>query len=244
VNSKDIEKLTNDFKDYLLQTEIKDQIAKIILFGSHAKGTGTPDSDVDIFIFTTDGIGVEKALMNKVYDFIIEYNAPLEVLSSGIDELFLHPDYFLYNITHYGVEIYSMEKEEIKLATLKRVKDLAEEYYESAKEALERGRIRLAVDAAHNAAELAAKGLILLKQDDLPGSHGGVVSIFGQLYVKTDELDKEIGRALNEALRLRNLARYKPDARFTRDDAKNVLGLTERLLTVVSQKLKAREIVD
>ena len=36
--------------------------------------------------------------MDKTYDFMIENNAPLEVLISGIDELFLHKNYFTYNI--------------------------------------------------------------------------------------------------------------------------------------------------
>ena len=233
----EINKLVNDLKDYLLSSEIKDNIAKVILFGSYAKGVAKKDSDIDILIFTTDGIEVKKALMDKIYDFMMEYNAPLEVLISGIDELFLHQDYFTYNITSYGLEIYSMEKDEIKVKMLKDVKNLAEEYYESAQEALEGDRIRLAVDAAHNAAELAAKGLILLKQDDLPGSHGGIVSLFGQLYTKTDELDKAIGRGLNEALKLRNLARYKAEARLTREDAENVLGLAERLIKIASKKI-------
>ena len=233
----EIKSLLNNFKDYLLNSELKDHIAKIILYGSHAKGTGTPDSDVDILIFTTDGMDVEKALMDKVYDFMIEQNAPLEVLTSGLDGLFLNQDYFIYNVTRYGTEIYTMEKEEIKLAMVKDIRDLAEEYFESAQEVLERNRIRLAIDAAYNAAELAAKGLILLKQDDLPGSHGGIVSLFGQLYVKTGEMEKEIGRGLNTALGLRNKARYKPDATVTKEDAKEILGLAERLIQLVSERM-------
>ena len=46
----------------------------------------------------------------------------VEVLISGIDELLLHQNYFIYNITHYGMEIYSMEKEKIKAAMLKDIK--------------------------------------------------------------------------------------------------------------------------
>lgn len=120
--------------------------------------------------------------MDRIYDFMIEHNAPLEVVISGVGELLPYQDYFTYNITHYGLEIYSMEKDEIKTAMVRDLLNLAEEYLESAQEVLERKRIRLAVDAAYNAAELTAKALILFKQDDLPGSHGGIVSLFGQLY--------------------------------------------------------------
>ena len=44
--------------------------------------------------------------------------------------------------------------------------------------------------------------LILFKQDDLPGSHGGIVRVFGQLYVKNSELDKVIGREFDKLLPL------------------------------------------
>lgn len=233
----EINKLVDSFKEYLLNSELKDNIAKIILFGSHAKGVGSPESDVDILIFTIDGSGAEEAIMNKVYDFMIERNVALEVLISGIDEFLLHQNYFIYNITHYGMEIYSMEKEKIKAAMLKDIKDLAEEYFESAEEVLRRNRVRLAVDGAYNAVELAAKGLILLKQDDLPGSHGGMVSLFGQLYVKTKEVGREIGRGLNTALKLRNMARYKPHALLSEEDAKDVLDLAERVIETLSKRI-------
>jgi len=55
---------------------------------------------------------------------------------------------------------------------------LAEGYLESAYEAMERSRLRLAIDAGYHAAELAA---ILLKQNDVPGSHGNIGSQFGAL---------------------------------------------------------------
>ncbi len=233
----EINKLITSFKKYLLDSELEKNIAKIIVFGSYAKGSATPESDVDILIFKTDGIEVEKAIMDRTYDFMMENNAPLEVLIAGIDELFLNQDYFTYNITRYGLEIYSMEKDEIKAVMTRDLKNLAEEYFESAQEVLALKRIRLAVDAAYNAAELAAKALILHKQDDLPGSHGGVVSLFGKLYVKTGELDKVIGRGLNASLRVRNVARYKPDALLSKEDAEDVLKLAERLLQIASDKI-------
>jgi uncharacterized protein (UPF0332 family) len=174
--------------------------------------------------------------MDKAYEFMIEHNAPLEIVTSSIDDLFLLRDYFVYNVTRYGVEVYSMEKEEIKRQVVKDITGLSEEYLESAKEVLDRNRIRLAIDAAYNAAELAAKALILLKQDDLPGSHGAVVSLFGKLYVKTNEVASEKGRKLNEALKLRNEARYKPNALLTAENAQEVIGLAEGLIKIISEK--------
>jgi len=232
----EIKELIGSFKNYLLTTNIKDKIVKIILFGSHSKGTATVNSDIDILIFTANGKDVEKSLMDKVYEYMVEHNAPLEVITSSIDDLFLLQDFFLYNITRYGMEVYSMEKEEIKKMMLRDLVQLSEEYLESAKEVLKINRIRLAIDAAYNAAELAAKALIFLKKDDLPGSHGGVVSLFGQLYIKTGEIDSEIGRNLNMSLKLRNEARYRPNAVLSRGDAEDILKLAENLIKIISKE--------
>jgi uncharacterized protein (UPF0332 family) len=114
--------------------------------------------------------------------------------------------------------------------------NLSEEYLESAKEVLTKNRVRLSLDAAYNSAELAAKALILLKEDDLPGSHGGIVSLFGQLFIKTNEINIETGRKLNTALKLRNEARYKPHALLTVENAQEVLTLAENLIKIVSEK--------
>ena len=232
----DLEVILERFKKHLLSSAVRDSIGKIILFGSHAKGTAVPDSDIDILLVLTDGLEAEKSVLNEVYEFMTEQRASLEVVTSSVTEFFFSPDYFLRNISHYGREVYSMSEEELKLAAVRELKGLAEEYLESAEEVLDRGRLRLAVDAAYNPCELAAKGLILLKQDDLPGSHGGVVSSFGQLYVKTGEVEKQTGRDLNLALKLRNEARYKPGALLRRENAVELLSLARRLLEFIEEK--------
>ncbi|MEW6680727.1 MAG: HEPN domain-containing protein [bacterium] len=231
----DIERLLDNFKEYLLTSDIKGKIAKIILFGSCAKKTNVSSSDIDILIFTLNGKGIERPLMDKAYTFMMEHNAPFEILISSIDSLFFQ-DYFVYNVLQNGKEVYSMEKEEIKREAMKDITDLSQEYLEGAKEVFKRKRIRLAIDAAYNAAELAAKALILLKQDDLPGSHGGVVSLFGRLYIKTKEVAPEIGHNLNIALRIRNEARYKPNALLTKENAQEVIGLAEDLIKLILEK--------
>ncbi|MCS7178984.1 MAG: HEPN domain-containing protein [Anaerolineae bacterium] len=221
-------------KDHLLSGEGGDKIARIILFGSHAKGTAGPDSDIDILIATLDGREVEKVILDRAYDFMAAQQAPIEIVFSSVYDLFPPQDYFFYNVSRYGVEVYSMDAGEMKRVMVEGLARLAEEYLESAREVLERGRFRLAIDAGYNAAELAAKALILRKQDDVPGSHGGIVSLFGALYVKTGEVDAELGRRLNRALQLRNEARYRPGARLTKEDAEEVIRLAQALLALVT----------
>ena len=231
------ETLLNDFKNYLLTGKLKNRIAKIILFGSHAKNMAHQNSDIDILIVTLNGRDVETQLMDRVFDFMCEYKAPLEVMTASIEDLYLHPDYFLYNITSYGKEIYAMDKQLTKTHLIKDLIGLSEEYLQSAQEVLNLDRIRLSIDAAYNAAEFAAKGLILLKQDDLSGSHGGIVSILGNLYIKSNEITKKIGRKFNQSLQLRNAARYKPNANLKTEDAQAVIGLAETLIELLKSKI-------
>jgi predicted nucleotidyltransferase len=157
----EISTLITEFKEFLLNSFKEGTIAKIIIFGSHTKGEATPYSDIDILVVISDGFKVEKNLLDRVYEFMVEHNVPIEVVTASVTELLLSPDYFLYNVIRKGEEVYSMRKEEIKIIALNDLRNLAEEYYESAKEVLSRKRIRLAIDAAYNAAELSAKGLIL-----------------------------------------------------------------------------------
>ncbi len=229
--------IVDELKEYLLQTSLREKIAKIILFGSYAKGVQKKESDIDILILTIDGKDLEKTIIEKIHDFMIEKNLPIEVLVDDIDSLYPLRDYFIYNVLKHGLEVYSMEKLKIKMEMVKSLLTLAEEYLESAEEILERGRLRIAIDSAYNSAELCAKAFIFLKEDDLPGSHGGIVSLFGKLYIKTEEIDKEIGRSLNIALELRNKARYKPNALFSKEDALFVINLAKTFIKTLSEKM-------
>jgi uncharacterized protein (UPF0332 family)/predicted nucleotidyltransferase len=232
----EINELLNNLREHLLKSSVRDKIIKILVFGSHSKKTATANSDIDILILTSDGKHIEKSLMDNIYEFMMDYKAPLEVIVSNIDNLYILPDFFSYSIIKNGMEVYSMEEKEIKKIMIKDLINLSEEYLESAKEVLTKNRVRLSLDAAYNSAELAAKALILLKEDDLPGSHGGIVSLFGQLFIKTNEINIETGRKLNTALKLRNEARYKPHALLTVENAQEVLTLAENLIKIVSEK--------
>lgn len=232
-----LEPLLNKFKDFLLNSPLRDEIGKIILFGSYAKGAATPHSDIDLLVVTTNGKQTENDLLDLTYEFMVDHNLPLEVVTVSGNDLVNIQDYFLYNVLHYGVELYSMEPAVLKQRIIRNMLDLCCEYLDSASDVLTLNRIRVAADAAYNAAELAVKALILLKQDDLPGSHGGLVSTFGQLYVKTGEIESDVGRRLNRSLQLRNQARYKPDARLSQDDARAVIELARTLHDLVDDKI-------
>lgn len=226
------------FRDALLATEIGNQIIKIVWFGSTLKGEAHEQSDIDILIVSTDGADFRHRIADMVLDFQMENRCPIEIVTSSVDELYPIRDYFLANVLSYGKEVYSMQEDELRFSAAVHYLSLSEEYLESAEDAIRREHFRLGLDGAYNSAELAAKGLLLLKIPDLPGSHGGVVQLFGELYIKTGQIERALGRRLNQSLELRNQARYKFSATISRDSASSVLGLAKDLIKLLENYLK------
>lgn len=108
-------------------------------------------------------------------------------------------------------------KQQIKKEEIKDRLELAQKFYQAALSWKDKNQYqRMVIDLAYNGAELAAKGLILLKSDTLPSRHGGIVRRFSELYIKTEIMEKETGKNLHYSLDLRNKARYVPKAKITK----------------------------
>jgi predicted nucleotidyltransferase len=224
-------------KERLLKSKAKKYLLKIILFGSHAKGEATKDSDIDLLIVRKNGKKVEEILNTALYNILLDNYAPIEVLISPIEEILWPDSYFIYNILSYGKEVFSMDKETLKKEALTGLMELSNEYLISAEDSAGSGHWRLATDAAYNAVELITKALLLKKLDDLPGSHGGIVNKFSELYVKTKEVPYSIGRSLHNALQLRNRARYKWEAKINKNEYEDVHSLVKELTTIAEELL-------
>lgn len=160
----------------------------------------------------------------------------VEPLVYCVDERRYPSSYFLYSVTCNGEEIYSMEEDRIRKEESRGYRDLAAEYLEGSYNCLKNKDFRLAADAAYNAAELCAKGLLLLKLDDLPSSHGGVVIKFSELFIKQGDVYRDIGRALNKTLALGNKSRYDRHARIGKEDAKEAQNLAEKMATLLDRE--------
>jgi uncharacterized protein (UPF0332 family) len=111
---------------------------------------------------------------------------------------------------------------------------LAEEYITSAKSL---SSSRAVIDLAYNAAELCARGFLVITGSDIPSSHSGIVRKFSELYIKKDLLPKEIGRDLNKGLELRNKARYEPHVELSKEGAERMVKLAESMLSLLSSQL-------
>lgn len=229
----DINNAVKFFKKRLLSKSTSPYIMKIVLFGSSAKGQMRKDSDVDLLIISSNGQMARNDILDTAFELQMEYGVPLEILIEDLDD-YIHPTYFLYNVLSYGKEVFSVDKKTLKKEAEANLLKLAIEYLNGAEELFKSGFFRLSIDAGYNAVELAIKAMLLRKIDDLPGSHGGIVGKFGEVYVKTKKSPAGIGRKLNLMLEMRNSARYKYQAIIKKDDAQELLEFAKDFIGKVN----------
>lgn len=234
-----------DFLDRLLHSDVADQIARIVLFGSVARGEVQPASDIDLLVFGTESLNrLSEACAVAAFETAMEWGESVEPLIYCSHELRFPSSFFMLQALRRGKVLYDMGEEAIRWKDAEAALGLAQEYLRSAENALENGFHRLAIDAAYNSAELCGKGLLLLKLDGLdhmPTSHGGLVQMFGKLYVRSGLIKAEFGRKLNQHLELRNKARYDFHARIVRDDAENAVELAEAMIGFLEETLHQQE---
>jgi len=178
-----------------LNERARDLILKVILFGSVARGEAREESDIDILVYAKDVDKVREICADLQLETWIIFREPVEYLVYPISYLRKR----LFFIGRKEV-LFEMEEEEIRYEEARGLYELACEFLEGAKDNLERGNLRISLDAAYNAAELCAK------------SHGGIVSEFGRIYVMSGEISRDIGRKPSHALEMRGRARYEASA--------------------------------
>lgn len=226
------------FKNHLLSSDCGNRIAKLILFGSMAGGRITRESDVDILVLATDEIDkVEDRCADAALWTNIEYAESIEAIVRCMDKMRYLNSYFLYNVLRKGKEVYSVKKDNLLRDEAANYLRLAGEYLKLAEYNLKGNFYRGVVDAAYNSAELCAKGLVLLKEEDLPKTHSGIVTKFSQLYVKPDIVSKDTGRELNKCFAARNDARYDVHAEISEEKAHAAVAVAKRLSEILEKSL-------
>ena len=81
---------------------------------------------------------------------------------------------------------------------------------------------------------------ILLTNDLKASSHKGVISLFGEHFIKTGKLDKELGKALRRAYDLRQRGDYETGFMVTEEEARKLLEIAKNFVKVVLDYLSER----
>jgi len=236
--------IVNSFVEQLKE-RFGDRILGAYLFGSTAKGAATSESDIDVLIVYSDM--KERDLLEAAseisFRLACEEGKLIETVPMSKEEFeqSLGHSPFLWEVLKFGKPIFtSLTGTEWKLDFTDYL-ELAEEYLNYAKDALNQGKLRLAIDSGYNSCELLVKALIISTGSSLSSSHGGIVTQFGKLFVLTGDLPPELGRNLNLSLELRAKARYKPRTNLSQTDAEVAVNLAEELLTIGRRRLAGEE---
>ena len=123
---------------------------------------------------------------------------------------------------------------------IKEIEDLTEKakrFLRSAEVLLVDGDYDSCVSRCYYAMFFLAEAILLTKGLKA-SSHKGVISIFGEHFIKTGILGKELGRALNDTYDSRQIGDYAIGFMITKDEAESRLEKARNFVTEVEQHLK------
>jgi len=219
-----------------LKNRIPSKLVNVYLFGSVAKRTAKPESDVDILVVYRDAstVFILDAVCEVAFDIALERGILIQPIPMTIDEFDqqVGSSPFLWEVLTVGYPIYSSGGSTEWKLDFKDYLRLAEEYLSYAIDAFDKERTRLAIDTGYNAIELLVKALIIKKGVSLASSHSGVVQQFGELYIKSGELERDLGKTIHKSLALRAQARYVPSAQMRKEDAELVIDTARKMIEI------------
>jgi len=123
---------------------------------------------------------------------------------------------------------------------MKEVESLLErsrKYLKSAKVLLNEGDFESSVSRVYYAMFFSAEALLLDKGLSF-SSHKGVISAFGEHFVKTGIFSKEMSKELNRAFQKRQISDYDFSCSISEDDAKTTLEYGNTFVDTVINYLK------
>ena len=125
---------------------------------------------------------------------------------------------------------------------VKSLMDRADKFLDSAQILLDCKDYESSVSRAYYAMFYSVEALLLTKDMSF-SSHKGVISLFGEHFIKTGVFPKEMGRELNLAFQKRQLGDYEYAFVISEKEAKDTLETSRRFVDRVKKHLlKAREI--
>ncbi len=125
---------------------------------------------------------------------------------------------------------------------MKEIKDFiekAEKFLTTAKHALEIGDYDSCVSRCYYAMFFVAEAALLTKNLSA-STHKGVISLFGEHFVKTEIFDREIGKALNDAYDKRLVGDYGVGFVVTKEEAKDLLETASNFVQKLKNYLEKR----
>lgn len=249
--------------DYVahLREKFPDEIQKIILFGSQARGDATDESDLDLLIVTRgrdpnfpeqfQKTTYAKELEHNVifggttmtadeFAWNREHRSPLyrSVISEGINLLAQPPRRISPRATpaiHQGPKRRFRLNEHAKLMSRLKFAD-GKEDFAVAKKNLQDGFYRAAISQGYYAVFMVSTA-VLLTLDLVRAKHSGVQSAFHEYFVKEKRFEPEYGTIFDHSRKYREGADYK-SWRFTQEKAEKIVADCEKFFVRMERYLR------
>jgi uncharacterized protein (UPF0332 family) len=128
---------------------------------------------------------------------------------------------------------------------MKEIKSLIERanrYLKSAKMLLKGGDYESSVSRTYYAMFYSAQAMLLTKNLSF-SSHKGVISAFGEHFIKTNIFPKEMGREFNRAFEKRQIGDYEYTFIISKNEAEEVLRYGKKFVEKIAHYLKEEKIV-
>ena len=128
---------------------------------------------------------------------------------------------------------------------MKEIKSLVEKakkYLRSAEILLREGDYESSVSRTYYAMFYCAQAMLLTKNLSF-SSHKGVISAFGEHFVKTGIFPKEMGKELNRAFEKRQLGDYEYTFVISKREAEEMLESGKKFVDGIVQHLKEKKIL-
>ncbi len=118
----------------------------------------------------------------------------------------------------------------------------AKRYLKSAEILLREGDYESSVSRTYYAMFYSAQAVLLTKSLSF-SSHKGVISAFGEHFVKADIFSREMGRELNKAFEKRQIGDYEYTFVISKNEAKDILKNGEKFIEKIIQHLREKKIL-
>jgi predicted nucleotidyltransferase len=100
-----VKRLVGQVKAFLHE-RYGDGIKRVILYGSHARGEATTDSDVDVLVLVNESLNpreVEDSLSELLYDIILEEHELVSVIAVSEERFANYDSPFMLNVRKEGI---------------------------------------------------------------------------------------------------------------------------------------------
>ena len=100
-----------EFTQHLLESPVGGDIARIVLFGSVAKGTEREDSDIDLMVVASDKPEqVKRVCQDLAFEILLTYG---EWVERCLDAWRSPPSHLVWRVRETGKEIYAMKEDRL-----------------------------------------------------------------------------------------------------------------------------------